>query len=357
MFQQKQLRIVLFGLSLISATLFSTPTALRGEEHTSDVLALQGEAASQRPGRVKIATIGDQPAPVAATATSDAIVQHVIRYWQGRFAQVLPDRPDLIVVPETCDLPSGLSGKRKFEYYQARGNRVQECFSSVAKENHCYVTYPAVRKQGDGSWRNSITLLDRSGGVAGVYSKNHPTIGEMEQGIQPDFEAPIIQCDFGRVALAICFDLNFDMLRLQYVKAKPDLIVFCSAYHGGLMQPYWAYSCRSHFVGAIKPKCNSEIYNPLGELVASTTNYFDFVVATVNLDCALAHLDYNWARLTALKKKYGTAVTITDPGRLGSVLITSSHESKSVQAMLDEFEIERLDDYLNRSLEYRRSQE
>jgi len=73
----------------------------------------------------------------------------------------------------------------------------------------------------------------------------------------------------------------------------------------------------------------------------------------VNLDCKLAHLDYNWERLRKLKAKYGPKVTISDPGRLGSVLISSEHETISVNEMIKEFEIELLDDYFARSLAYR----
>ena len=74
---------------------------------------------------------------------------------------------------------------------------------------------------------------------------------KIEKGSLCGKDAPVFECDFGRVAFAICFDLNFDELRLKYVKAKPDLIIFSSMYHGGLMQAYWAYSCRAYFVGAI----------------------------------------------------------------------------------------------------------
>ncbi len=197
-------------------------------------------------------------------------------------------------------------------------------------------------------------LIDREGDVAGVYNKNHPTIGEIDNRILCGKDAPVIECDFGRVALAICFDLNFDELRFKYAKAKPDLVVFSSMYHGGLMQPYWAYSCRAHFVGAIAGRgTRSEIYNPLGQLVASNTNYFDFVVARVNLDCTLAHLDYNWERLRKLKAKYGPKVKITEPGCLGAVLVASEHETKGVDDMIEEFEIELLDDYFDRSLAHR----
>ena len=305
---------------------------------------------SPRPQTIKIATIGSLPPAVSANATPEQILQHVKKHWQSRFEQVLPDRPDLIVVPENCDRPDGIRGERAFAYYAARGSQVRDYFAKVAKENRCYITYPAIRQLDDGTRRNSIVLLDRKGEVAGIYNKNHPTIGEIDQGKLPGTEVPILECDFGSVALVICFDLNFDRLRQQVAEANPDLILFSSNYHGGLMQAYWAYSCRSHFVGSIRRMAPSEIRNPLGNVVATTTDYFDYAIAEVNLDCESAHLDHNWDRFRALKKKYGPAVTITDPGLLGSVLVTSSHETFGVQAMFDEFEIERLDDYLERAL-------
>src|SRR5690606_27636859 len=124
-------------------------------------------------------------------------------------------------------------------------------------------------------------------------------------------------------AFVICFDLNFEELRLKYQAAKPDLIVFPSMYHGGLMQEYWAYSCRAHFVSSVAPaNLPSEIISPVGHTLAASTNYFDFTTATVNLDCRVVHLDGNWGKLRALKEKYGSQVTIFDPGRLGAVLLT-----------------------------------
>jgi predicted amidohydrolase len=302
-------------------------------------------------GFVKIATIGCQPLKVAADTAPQKIVEEMIGHWRREFAQVLPDRPDLIVVPEACDRPSGISAEKLLEYYRVRKNQIRDFFAQTARENNCYVVYTAYRLMPDGTKRNSGVLIDRKGHIVGIYNKNHPTIGEIEGGTLCGRDAPVFQCDFGRVAMAICFDLNFDELRLKYVKSKPDLIIFSSMYHGGLMQSYWAYSCRCHFVGAIAGRgTHSEIRNPLGQVVASTTNYFDFAVATVNLDCALVHLDYNWERLRKLKAKYGPKVKITDPGCLGSVLVASEDPTVSVDDMIKEFEIERLDHYFARSL-------
>jgi hypothetical protein len=154
------------------------------------------------------------------------------------------------------------------------------------------------------------------------------------------------------IACAICFDLNFDELRLKYARQKPDMILFSSMYHGGLMQAYWAYSCRTHFIGSI---CGlpCTIISPIGETVTRSTNYFNFVTHTINLDCRVIHLDYNREKLRAIKNKYGSRVKITDPGFLGSVLITSETVEFTIDDIVDEFKIELLDDYIDRALAHR----
>jgi hypothetical protein len=124
-------------------------------------------------------------------------------------------------------------------------------------------------------------------------------------------------------------------------------------YHGGLMQAYWAYSCRAHFVGCISdPACPSSILSPVGTEIASTTNHFDYVTATINLDCCLAHLDGNEEKLHALKARYGPDVSIFDPGRLAVVLITSESDQWTIDEMIAEFQIEPVDEYFARSLKH-----
>ena len=276
-------------------------------------------------------------------------VDRMIEHWREEFDAVLPDRPDLIVVPECCDRYQHHDDSRASAYYRERGDRVLEFFAEVARRNRCHITYPAVRLLPDDTWRNSIQLIDRTGQVVGIYDKNHPTIDELRMGIIPGTETPLLECDFGRAGCAICFDLNFDDVRLSYTRQKPALILFASAFHGGLMQPYWAYSCRAHLASAVAG-LPSGVLSPVGHVIAETTNYYDFVTATVNLDCRVAHLDFNGEKLEALKRAYGPEVSVFDPGLLGSVLITSESEGRTADELLDEFGIERLDQYFARCL-------
>ena len=279
-----------------------------------------------------------------------AAVDRMLEFWQKKLNAVLPDKPELIVLPEACDRFNDLRGEKLREYYMVRGNQLRDVMSDIARQHGCTIAYSAVRQMADNSWRNSTQIIDNRGAVCGIYDKNHPVVAEITQSqVLAGSSAPIFNCDFGRVACAICFDLNFDELRLQYAKAQPDLILFSSMYHGGLMQQYWAYSCRSFFIGAIAGLPGTVIA-PNGRILAETTNYFDHVTTVINLDSRLVHLDENWDKIIQLKERYGSDFRMDDTGYLGAVLISSETGEVSIDEMIAEVGIELLDDYMQRSL-------
>ncbi len=303
---------------------------------------------------VKIASIGVGSPALDKSLNPQEMVDQMIIFWQNQLIQVLPDQPDLIVLPEVCDQPQGLNLDEKYEYYKVRGNQFLNYLASVAKENHCYIAFGIKRIDEEDNWRNSCILVNRKGEVEGIYDKNFITFRAVEFGTKAGDKTPIFQTDFGTVGCLICFDLNFDELRQKYASLKPDILLFPSMYHGGLVQSYWAYSCESYFVGSMgTTSVPSEVRNPMGTIIATTTNHFNFAVTTVNLDYKLVHLDQNWGKLRTMKKKYGRDVSIYDPGRVGAVMITSESDSISANDMVEEFEMELLEDYLNRSRTFR----
>ena len=308
---------------------------------------LDGQASN----KVNIVTIGGGYGVVNTgndRSNPQKIVDRMIEYWKRELNKAQMYHPDLILLTETCDNPSGLNEQERSEYYRVRDNQIQDFFASAARENRCYIAF-GTRREENGIWYNACVILDREGKLAGVYHKNYPTVYEMP-AIAPDNETQVIQCDFGRVACAICFDLNFDELRDRNAVLRPDIILFPSLYHGGLEQGKWAYTCRSFFVSSYGFLTSpSQIRNPFGELVASSSNFFNYAVATVNLDRLLVHQDFNREKLTALKKKYGEKVIISAHGELGVVMITSEHDQISAADMAKEFDIELLDSYFDRS--------
>jgi hypothetical protein len=281
------------------------------------------------------------------------LVDTMIEYWKREINKTLHQQPDLIVLTEVCDDPLGLNRQERDEYYRVRGNQIWDFFASVAKENRCYIAFGTKREE-KGRWYNSCVILDREGKLAGIYNKNYPIVPEMDNGITPSDETPIIQCDFGRVGCVICFDLNFDELRDKYAALKPDLMIFISQWHGGLEQAKWAYTCRSYFVCSYSFRTfPSEIRNPLGEVVARSYHDDNFAVATVNLDRQIVTQIQKSGKLAALKKKYGDKVMVTFDDQLGVQMITSEHESVSAADMAKEFDIELTDNLLNRARQIR----
>ncbi len=300
---------------------------------------------------VKVGTLGLKPMEFPQETSYADMVKGVWEHLSAWIDKVLYDEPDFIVLNECCDRPAGLSRTQQRDYYKARGNAILEKMQEKARQNSVNIAYSAVLHAEDGALRNSTVFIGREGEVRGVYNKNHLVIEEnTESGILYGKDAPIIKMDFGTVAGVICFDLNFPELLEKYQKSRPELLVFCSMFHGGHVQQHWAYSCRSYFVGAVGVQglpCN--IWNPLGYEEAKSSTYLPFITHTINLDYAVAHIDYNAEKFEHLKKKYGKGVTIYDPGYLGSVLITSELDGISAMDMIKEFEIELLDDYIERA--------
>ena len=309
---------------------------------------------------VKIATVSVMPPVIDLHTDPQKVVDMMIDFWGKEIDKVLPDRPDLIVLPEACDRPQNfyLDWSIETTFYKVRGNQILDFFAKIARENHCYIAYSTKHPVEDGSYRNSTFMIDRKGMVIGTYNKNFPTIGEMKRGVKAGKSAPVFKCDFGTVGALICFDLLFEELMHEYAEKQPDILIFPARYHGGMMQSIWAYNTQAYFVGSIedRPGLPSQIYNPVGELIATTTNYTDHVTADVNLDYKVVHLDNNWDKLKKLKEKYGTQVKIHDPGYVGVVLVTSESDTVSVPQMLREFDIKDWHDYYKRSVDYRNQQ-
>lgn len=306
--------------------------------------------------KIKIATFSLYTFHVQADYEKTA--QACLEFWKDRLDEVVCEQPDLIVLPECANRPSNRHGiwtnEQNIEYYRIIDERLLELAAGYA---HKYSTNICVNQHRwiDDKRYNTSTFLNRDGSEAGIYKKNYLVVEEAQGGVAYSDQAELIKLDFGKVAVAICFDLNFEQLRKNYEQARPDLIVFSSMYHGGLLQQMWPYLCRCHFVASMGDnRIPAEIRNPFGQVLYTTTNYFGRVVGEVNLDCVMVHLDGNWDKLDPLRKAYGPEVKVHDPGLYGSVLISSNSESKTALDMTREFDIELLDQYMDRSIEHRR---
>ena len=112
---------------------------------------------------VKISVVGPHPPADPAPERPREAVDRMIDHWRRELAQVLPDRPDLIVVPEMCDRFANHTPEQRRAYVEARGGRVRDFFAGVARDNRCHVAYSSGRGDEAGRWFNSTRFSGAAG--------------------------------------------------------------------------------------------------------------------------------------------------------------------------------------------------
>jgi beta-ureidopropionase len=155
---------------------------------------------------------------------------------------------------------------------------------------------------------NCALVIDRHGDLAGCYAKVHPTIEECERGVVPGGEPVTVEADFGRIGLAICYDINWPAHWAELARLGAELVVWPSAYDGGSPLSYYAWAHNYHVVSAVRT-AYSKVIDIAGCVAASTNLWHPFVSTTVDLEQELFHADYNEEKLPKLEAELGPRVT------------------------------------------------
>jgi len=222
--------------------------------------------------------------------------------------------------------------------------------AEVAKRHHMYVLWPLIQREGDYLY-NSLLLIDRRGEVQGAYHKMFPTIGEIQAGVRPGVEATVLSTDFGKIGMAICFDLNFRPVMEGLHHNGAEIVFFSSMYRGGLQVQAWAQEFNYYIVTAIGAELG-QIVDMSGRVLAEST-YEAHNVLRLNLDRRVLHMDYNWDKTDDILAKYGTGVRFDFFTREAKFAIASEMPDRSVDEIITEFGLEPLDAYMLRAYQAR----
>jgi len=256
------------------------------------------------------------------------------------------DEADIVCFPETSPT-IGLSLEEAIALAEPMSESIFNFFSKKAVEYNLNIILPML-EYADGHVYNSAILIGRDGGHLGSYHKVHPTIREIEAGITPGLEARVLKSEFGPLGFAICFDLNFRDVVEAIAAADAKLIFFPSAYPGGLQLSIWAFDHGAYIVSSLRGE-GSVIVDPLGRVLARSSNYNPIICKAMNLDYEILHLDYNYEKLSEVKRKYGSKVEI-DVSRPEAVFILASNiKEKSVREIIAEFNLETRTEYFARA--------
>jgi len=139
-------------------------------------------------------------------------------------AQAAAQGADLLLLPELWS--TGYDLARADTYAAPLGEGPFAVMADLAQEQGLFVVGTALETNPGGRPFNTAALYGPDGRLAGVYRKVHlfPLIGEKET-MAAGRSLPVFDWPWGRVALAICYDLRFPELWRAYTGAGAQLIL------------------------------------------------------------------------------------------------------------------------------------
>ena len=252
---------------------------------------------------------------------------------------------DIVALPEHFAIPSESD---PFATAKNLDGRTVTAVAERARSHGTYAVVPMYVREGDVVY-NSAVLLDRAGEPVGVYHKVFPVVlpdGSIERGVTPGREIPLFETDFGRVGLQICWDVVFDDGWQALADQEAELVLFPSAAPSLPLLISHAYRYTYYVAGSIM-RPPSPIVNPMGRIVAQSSQNKDVAVARVDLDYRVVPSTYLWSRGNALQKKYGDAIDWNWHDAEGSCLMTSSDPEMPIGRFLETEDIMTLRDWVD----------
>jgi beta-ureidopropionase len=219
---------------------------------------------------------------------------------------------DLACLPETF-LETGIPGDQ-VPYAEPLPGPTFDALSRLARKHHMWVVAGYSVRTEDGAVENSAVVIDRKGRLAVRYGKVHPTISEMtRRNITPGTEcATVVETDFGRMGLAICYDLGWPDLWEQLKEQGAELVVWPSAYGGGLSLQAYAWTHSYYIVSTVLSE-HSRVIDISGYELASTSRWSRLVTTTIDLEKELLHIAPSLGqheKLFRLQQEMGGRITM-----------------------------------------------
>lgn len=219
---------------------------------------------------------------------------------------------DLVCLPETF-LETGLDAS-DLPYAEPLPGPAFEALSRLADRHRLWVVAPYSVMTDDGVIENSAAVIDRQGHLAARYGKLHPTISEMtRRNVAPGANGvTVVETDFGRVGLAICYDLGWPELWEHLAEQGAELVVWPSAYDGGLPLQAYAWTHGYHIVSSVLGD-HSRVIDISGAILASTSRWSRMVTTTIDLEKELLHIAPSLGqheRLFRLQEEMGGRITM-----------------------------------------------
>jgi predicted amidohydrolase len=218
---------------------------------------------------------------------------------------------DLAILPETA-VTGETSHDVMADAVPLQG-ALEDTFSKKAREHHCYIVVPTylLEDKGKKLCSNAAILMGRNGEVVGIYRKVHLAVhtasDSLEGGTTPGKEAPVFQCDFGKLGIQICYDMEWDYGWSELARQGAELVAWPSQSPQTTHPAARAIAHRYYIVSSTW-RDNASFFEPTGKITAQIREPAHVLVQQLDLSYAILPWSPQLHNGAALKEKYGDKV-------------------------------------------------
>lgn len=205
------------------------------------------------------------------------------------------EEADLILLPELWASGFDLKNRQTYAAHLNEGDFAR--MKLMAVKNNIMVGGSLIEQDKD-NFYNTFVLFDKNGDVVNSYRKVHLfRMLKEEQYFKPGNQLKISDTDWGKIGLAICYDLRFpDMFRAYGVKGVEIILIV-----GEWAQKRISHWCELLRARAIENQCFvaavnksgvskgenlggfSAVINPMGDYLAQGNDQEELLFAEINI--------------------------------------------------------------------------
>jgi predicted amidohydrolase len=218
---------------------------------------------------------------------------------------------DLAILPETA--LTGEAGSDAVAQSVAFEGEARDAFTRKAREHSCYIIVPTYLLDSKEKKRcsNAAILVGRKGEVVGTYRKVHLVVslerGTMESGSTPGDALPVFDCDFGKLGIQICYDVNFPEGWAELGQRGAELIAWPTQSPQTSQPAFRARDNRCYIVSSTW-RHNASIFEPTGKIAEQIKPPQSVLVQELDLSYALLPWSSKLRNGEALRKIFGDKV-------------------------------------------------
>ena len=296
----------------VSAILVSAVLAALSAQPTVAAEVKVHSTSNRPPRKVIVGTVvqgfwGEYPGLEKRLEELEGIVDRMAEESKMKYGRGL----DLAVLPEvavTGEVTGGaVESSVPFE------GPVKEAFARKAQQHRCYIVAPMylLEDKGKKICSNVAILVGREGEVVGTYRKLHLAVAvdsdSMEGGMTPGKQVQAFDCDFGKLGIQICFDMEYDYGWEQLARQGAELVAWPTQ-SPQTAQPAFRAMRHRYYIVSSTWRNNASIFEPTGRITAQVKPPAQILVQEIDLSYALLPWSSELRNGEALREKYGEKV-------------------------------------------------